>query len=374
MLAACGGDNGGRKRVKVGVVLSLTGPARSLGTSERDTVDAFKDSLSDAGGTRIAWIVADDASDPSAAVAAVNRLVRKDHVDALVCCSTSANTLAVEPAVNAAHRPMVSLATAATTGEPASKKKWVFTTPFSDRLLLDFVTDDMRGRFLNPVAFLAAADAYGESGLREFKALAREKGIQISGSERFANTARDTTAPLTRLQRAKPDAYVIWGTSPAAAIAQRNVRQLGIDVPVYQSYRVVNQTFLHVSRGAAEGVLIAGGRLPFAPVLNGDEPQERRIISFADRFRKETGSPPDAFAGYAYDAMSIIRAAARRTVGGDLEGDALAERLRDEIEKTHDLVGVTGIYSYSPDDHAGLDNRSVEMIEVIDGKFLPAVH
>jgi branched-chain amino acid transport system substrate-binding protein len=374
LLTGCGGDDGGPKRVKVGVVLSLTGSARSLGTPERDAVDAFKDSLSDAGGTRIAWIVKDDGSDPATALAAVNRLVRKEHVDALICCTTSANTLVVEPAVTTGHRPMISLGAAAATVEPAGDKKWFFKTPYNDRLLLDFVTDDMRGRFLNPGAFLAADDAEGESGLREFKALAGDKGIQISGSETFANTDRTLSDQLTRLKRGKPDAYVIWGATPAAAIAQRDVRDLGIDVPVYQSYRVANQAFLRLSGKAAEGVLIPGGRLLFAPVLDGDEPQEKRIIFFADHFRKATGLAPNPSAGYAYDAMLIIWNAAKRTVDSDVEGDALGRRLREEIEKTHDLVGVTGIYSYSPDDHAGLDNRSVAMIEVIDGRFLPATH
>jgi branched-chain amino acid transport system substrate-binding protein len=375
LLVGCGGDGGGSaKRMKVGVVLSITGPAGALGTAERDAVDAFKDSFRDAGGTSIRWIVADDGSDPNKAVAAVNRLVRKDHVDALICCSTSSNTLAIQPAVDSAKRPVISLADADAIVEPASERKWFFKTPFNDRVTLDFLTDDMKGRFVNPVAFLSADDAYGESGLKEFKALAAEKGIQISGSEKFAEAAKDMTAQITRLQRGKPDAYVIWGTPPAAAIAQRDIRDLGVDVAVYQSYAVANQTFLDLSGKAAEGVLIPGGRVLFAPVLDPDEPQKKKIISFADRLKKATGAAPSQYAGYAYDAMLIIRDAVKRTAESDAEGDALGTQLRDEIEKTHGLVGVTGTYSYSPDDHAGLDKSSVAMIQVIDGRFLPSAH
>jgi branched-chain amino acid transport system substrate-binding protein len=373
-LAGCGGDDRGAKRVKVGVVLSITGQAGTLGTAEGDTVDAFKDSLSDVGGARIRWIVDDDGSDPTKAVAAVNRLVREDHVDALICCSTSSNTLAVLPAVDAAQRPAISLGDAAGVDAPAGEKKWLFQTPYNDRLTLDAATDDLRGRFLSPVAFLAADDAYGENGLKEFKALARQKGIQVSGFERFGDTDRDMTAQVTRLQRGKPDAYVIWGVPPAAAIAERNIRGLGVDVPVYQSFGAANQAFLDLSGKAAEGTLIAGGQLPIARDLDGDNPLEKRIISFADRFKNETGSTPNAYAGYTYDAMVIIRDAAKRTVESGAEGEALGRPLRDEIEKTHNLLGVTGIYSYSPDDHAGLDKRSVAMIEVIDGKFRAATH
>jgi branched-chain amino acid transport system substrate-binding protein len=232
----------------------------------------------------------------------------------------------------------------------------------------------MNGRFLNPVAFLAADDAYGKSGLKDFKELAADKGIQISGTAKFADTDKDMTAQITQLQRGHPDAYVIWGLPPAAALAQRSLRDLGIDVADYQSFGAANQAFLDLSGKAAEGTLAAGGQLLAPDRLDGDMPLEKRIISFADRFQQKTGSAPDQFAGYVYDAMTIIRDAAKRTVDSGVEGDALARRLRDEIEKTHGLVGVTGIYSYSPDDHAGLDKSSVAMLEVHDGKFVPATH
>jgi branched-chain amino acid transport system substrate-binding protein len=172
----------------------------------------------------IKWIVEDDGSDPNKAVAAVNRLVRKDKVDALICCSSSSSTLVVGRAVDSAQRPAISLA-AAPAAQPARKRKWLFTVPYTDRLTLDVATDDMNGRFLNPVAFLAADDAGGERALKDFKALTAEKGIQIGGSEQFAPTAKDVNAQLTRLQRGRPDAYLIWGSPPAAAIAQRDLRE-----------------------------------------------------------------------------------------------------------------------------------------------------
>jgi branched-chain amino acid transport system substrate-binding protein len=137
---------------------------------------------------------------------------------------------------------------------------------------------------------------------------------------------------------------------------------------------VADQTFLDLSGKAADGALIPGGQLLFARSLPGDNPLQKRIKSFADRFQKQTGSAPNQFDGYAYDAMLIIRGAVQRTVESDVEGQALRKRLRDEIEKTRNLVGVTGIYSYSSDDHAGLDKRSVAMVEVIDEKFSAPVH
>jgi len=375
-LASCGGDGGtsGTQRVKVGVVLSLTGPAHALGASERDTVNAFQNSLGAADGARITWIVEDDGSDPTKAVVAVNRLVSKDRVDALICCSTARNTLAIGRTAESAEEPTISLSSGAVGFQPAETERWFFQTPYSDQLTLDAATDDMKGRFLSPVAFLAANDASSQIALRDFKELARAKGIRISGTATFSNSAKTVTAQLSELQRGHPDAYVIWGMPPAAAIAQRDVRKLRIDVPVYQSFGVANQAFLNLSGRAAEGVIIAGGQVIVAPALNGDNPLEKRITAFADRFRKKTGSAPSSFAGYAYDAMGIIRNAVKRTAGDGVHGKALRERLRDAIEKTHNLVGVTGTYSYSPEDHAGLDKRSVAMLEVIDGKFMPAVH
>jgi branched-chain amino acid transport system substrate-binding protein len=374
-LGACSSSSGGGDTVKVGVVLSVTGPAGSLGSPERDVVNAFKDRLTKVGDSRIEWIVEDDGSDTNRAVSAVNRLISEDRVDAIICCTTSPNSLAVQTAIAPTGVPNMALAAASAITEPAGEKKLFFKTPFNDRLTLGVTARDMKERDLTTVAFLGSDDAYGESGLKAFKAGAAEHGITISGSETFAPTDTDVTAQLTRLRRGNPDAYLVWGVPPAAAVAQRDLRRLGIDEPAYQGLGVTNQTFLDVSKGAAEGVRIAAGKLLVASSLSKDDPLGKSILRFVDRHEAAIGRPPNPFSGYVYDAMRIVHDAIARAVEGGAEpggGDALRSAIRDQIERTRDFVGVTGVFNFSPRDHVGLDERSVAIIEVKGGEFVPA--
>jgi branched-chain amino acid transport system substrate-binding protein len=374
LVGCSGASDADDDTIKVGVVLSITGPAGTLGAPERNTVRTFEDQLSAAGESRIEWIVEDDGSDTNRAVAAVNRLISEEGVDAVVCCTTSPNSLAVQTAIAPTGVPTIALAAAAAITEPAAEKKLFFKTPFNDRLTLRVTAADMKRRGLMGVAFLASDDAYGESGLKAFESAAEEEGLTVSGTETFAPTDTDMTAQITRLRRGDPDAYMIWGVPPAAAVAQRNLRQLGIDEPAYQGLGVTNQEFLKLSGASAEGVRIAAGKLLIPSHLQDDDPLAKSIASFSDRYQQAVGQPPNPFAGYGYDAMTIVHAAIERTVQSGVpdSDEELRQRIRDEIERTRDLVGVTGVFTYAPDDHVGLDETSVAMIEVKDGTFVPA--
>lgn len=379
-LIACGDSNGGggdgdsAEPVKVGVVLSLTGPASSLGTGQRATVNTFRKQLSKTAGRPIEWIVEDDASDPTQAVAAVNRLI-SEGVAAVLCCTTSPNSLAIQPAIEQAQLTNIAMAGAADIVEPAREKSLFFKTPPTDTLTIEVAVDHMVSQGIDSAAFLSSDNAYGESGLEAFREVARQQDIEVTGAETFADTDEDMTAQLTKLRRGNPGAYVIWGIPPAAAIAQRNLRDLGIEEPAYQSFGVANDQFIELAGGAAEGVLIAAGQLILVPGLEGDGELEKSIVDFADRYRQANGERPSSFAGYMYDAMVIMRDALDRALesGADLgDPEAFRASVRDQVEKTADLVGVSGVYTYSPADHVGLDERAVTIIEVRDGRYVAA--
>jgi branched-chain amino acid transport system substrate-binding protein len=266
--------------------------------------------------------------------------------------------------------PTIALAAATAITEPTDEKQLFFKTPFNDRLTLEVTAADMKQQAITRVAFLASDDAYGESGLKAFEAAARSNGLTLTGTETFAPTDTDVTAQISRLRGGDPDAYMIWGIPPAAAVVQRNLRQLGITEPAYQGLGVTNATFLKLSGKSAEGVRIAAGKLLVGSSLAADDPLAESIQSFTDRYREAVGSEPNPFAGYAHDAMLIMQSAVDRAVAGS-DGE-LRSRIRNEIERTRELVGVTGVYNFAPDDHVGLDESSVTMIEVEDGKFTPA--
>ncbi|MGH2698491.1 MAG: ABC transporter substrate-binding protein, partial [Actinomycetota bacterium] len=350
---------GGDETIRIGVVVSVTGSASSLGESERNTVELFQEQFSEIGGTEVEWIVEDDASDPTQAVTAVKQMIDRENVHAVVCCTVSPNSLAIIETVQGDEVPNISLAAAAQIVEPAADRTWVFKTPQNDALMVDVLTDHMLDQGIQTVAFLGFDDAYGEGGLVAFEQVIGDKPLEMTGSETFAREDTDVTAQLTRLSRPNPDAYLIWAIPPGADVAQQNLVDLGLGGQVYQSHGVANATFLELGGDAVEGTFLPAGKLLTADDLPDDDPQKEVLLTYRDGYEEEYGEgSANTFGGHAYDAMLVLEGAIGRALDGDADPsdvEAFRSTLRDEIEATGDLPGTGGVFSYSTEDHAGLD-------------------
>lgn len=362
------GGGGGKSPIKIGVVVSITGNASSLGEPERNTVELYKEEFSEIAGYPVEWIVRDDGSDPTQAVVQVNRLIGEEKVAAVVCCTITPSSMAIIETVQQNQVPNISLAAGAQIVTPAAERRWVFKTPQNDSLMVDVLTDHMVAHGIKRVAFLGFNDAYGDGGRQAFKEVAARKGIEIAADESFARTDKDVSAQLVRMKAANPDAYLIWAIPPGANVAQQNMKDLGIDKPIYQSHGVANRNFLELGGEAVEGTLLPAGKLLAAELLPDGDPQKKVLLDYKQRYEGKYGEgTANTFGGHAYDAMLILKAAIERAVqGGADPADLPAFRaaLRDQIEQTKELVGISGVFNYSPDDHHGLDRRAATMLEV----------
>lgn len=354
--------------IKIGVVVSITGNASSLGEPERNTVELFKGEFSEIAGHPVEWIVRDDASDPTQSVVQVNRLITEERVAAVVCCTTTPSSMAILDTVQQQQVPNISLAAGAQIVTPAAERKWVFKTPQNDALMVEILVDHMVAHGIKRVAFLGFNDAYGDGGRQAFRQVAAQKGIEITAEESFARTDRDVSGQISRMRATNPDAYLIWAIPPGANVAQQNMKDMNITAPIYQSHGVANRNFLELGGQAVEGTLLPAGKLLVAEDLPDDDPQKEVLLQYKQRYEERYGQgSANTFGGHAYDAMLILREAIQRAVGaGANPADLAAFRsaLRDAIEQTRELVGISGIFTYSPDDHHGLDRRAAVMIKV----------
>lgn len=382
LLAVLSGPAAGQQAVvKIGFVLDITGGASSLGVPERNTVLLYQDEMGTAQGpsgpVRIQYLVTDGESDPTKAVLATKRLIDEDRVVTVVCCTTSPGSIAIIQTVQSARVPNISLAAAASIIEPVEQRRWVFKTPQTDRLMIDLLTDHMRSRGIRRVAYLGFDDAFGQGGLTEFERLAPPKGIEIVAKESFARAATDVSAQVTRAMGRSPQAFLIWAIPPGAVVAQRNIRDLGITIPVYQSHGVANADFLRLGGAAVEGTLLPAGKLLVAELLPDSDPQKRALLQYLERYEARHGrGSRNTFGGHALDAMLIVRPAIERTLRQGVRPENVGgfrAVLRDQIERgTKELVGITGIFSFSDRDHLGLDRRAAVMLEVRNNTWQPA--
>ena len=194
-------------QVKVGVTVSSTGPAASLGIPERNTVALLPKEVA---GQKIEWIVLDDATDTTQAVKNSRKLASDDKVDVLIGTSVTPGSLAMVDVAAEAKVPMISVAASAKIVEPVDdKRRWVFKTPQNDALMAGALADAMSKSKVKTLGFIGFADAYGDGWLDVMQKAAKAKGIEIVSIEKYSRTDTSVTGQVLKLIGAKPDAILI---------------------------------------------------------------------------------------------------------------------------------------------------------------------
>jgi branched-chain amino acid transport system substrate-binding protein len=351
--------------IKIGAIFSVTGPASFLGEPERNTVKMLADDLNQAGGLLgrpVEVIVYDDESDTTKAVTAVDRLLKRDKVAAIVGPSTSGSSLAIMPKVEEARVPLISCAAAKKITEPV--RRWVFKTPQSDALAVKKIFRDLSQRGVKRLALMTASDAFGAAGREELKALSGPAGLAVAADEVFGPKDTDMTAQLTRIKGTDAQAVVVWGTNPGPAVIARNRNQLGIKLPLYMSHGVASPKFIELAGPAnAEGILLPAGRLIADGQVPAGHPQKKILESYRKAYEARFKQPVSTFGGYAWDALSLVAHAIRAS------GSAEPAAIRDGVERARGFWATTGEFNFSAEDHNGLTDEAFVMVRITKGDW-----
>lgn len=349
--------------IKIGSVLSLTGPASFLGGPTKNVLEHYIKDLNAHGGVlgrKIELIMYDDGGQPDKSSTLTKRLIESDNVDLLVSGNTTAVTMAVIPLIERAQIPMVNLAGAVSIVEPV--KKWVFKPSFTDRMAAEKVFTDMKKRGLTKIALISEDAGFGKSGRDQSLMVASAYGIEVVADETYSAKDTDVTAPLTKIRNAPGvQAVFNWGFGQGPAVVTKNYRQLGIDLPLYQSHGVASKEFIRLAGGAAEGVRLPATGLLAPEQLAATDPQKPVVSAIKTFYEGTFKSEVSTFAGQAYDALMIGMAAIQRA------GSTDKGKVRDEIEKTSGFVSTSGMVTMSPTDHMGLNLNGFHVYEIQNG-------
>jgi len=351
--------------VKIGAVLSVTGPASFLGDPEKRTLEMYVEDINAKGGVngnKLKLIVYDDGGDANNARTFATRLIEEDDVFAMVGGTSTGSTLAMIPAFEEAHTPFISLAGAIQIIDPV--RKWVFKTPHTDRMACEKIFADLNRRHLTTIAMISGTDGFGKSMRDQCVAVAPKAGITIAHEESYGPRDSDMTPQLTNIKSTPGvQAVVNPGFSQGPAIVTRNYRQLGIALPFYQSHGVASKEYIDLAGAAAEGVRLPAAALLVADKLNPSDPQKPIVTNYARAYRDKTGKAVSTFGGHAYDGLMILVQAMQRA--GALD----KAKVRDEIEKTKGYIGTGGVVNMTPTDHMGLDLTAFRMLEIKNGDW-----
>ena len=352
-------------QVKIGAVLSVTGPASFLGDPEKRTLEMYVEALNAKGGVngqKLQVIIYDDGADANAARTFATRLIEEDKVVAMVGGTTTGSTLAMMPAFDDAQIPFISLAGAIQIVQPV--RKWTFKTPHTDRMACEKIFADLKRRNLTTIALISGTDAFGKSMRDQCVAVAPAAGIKIAHEESYGPRDSDMTPQLTNIRNtAGVQAVVNPGFGQGPAIVTRNYRQLGITLPLYQSHGVASKQFIDLAGPAAEGVRLPAAALLVANKLADNDPQKPVVVEYTRAYQQKTGQPVSTFGGHAYDGLMILVQAMQRAKSSE------PAKVRDEIEKTKGYVGTGGIVNMSATDHLGLTLSAFRMLEIKNGDW-----
>ena len=349
---------------KVGAIFAVTGPAAWLGTPERNTAKMIEEQVNMAGGINghpLEIIIEDTVGDATRTVTAAKKLITKDNVLAIVGPSRSGTSMAVIPIVEEAKVPLISCAAAESIVVPV--KSWVFKTPQKDSDATVRIYEYMNEQGISKIAIITPTSGFGDQGRKQLKKFAPEFGIEIVADETYGPKDTDMTAQLTKIKATEAQAVVNWSIVPGQVIVAKNMRQLGMKIPLFQSHGFGNIKYAQTAGEAGEGIIFPCGRLLAVDTLPDEHPQKEVLAKYKKEYEAKFGEDVSTFGGHAWDGLWLIIAALRE-VGPD------REKIRNYLENTKNFVGTGGIFNFSPEDHNGLTKDAFEMLTVKNEKFV----
>lgn len=356
--------------IKIGVVLSETGPAASLGIPEQKTVELFPKEIA---GQKVTYIFKDDGSDPTAAVKAAKELIDSDMVDLVIGPSITPNSMAMLDVIGTSKTPNISLAAGRPIVFPVSGNRvWAFNTPQTTGLMARAITKNLVKDKVTTVAFIGFNDAYGEDWWNNFSKDVKAAGIQVVANERYTRTATSVTGQILHIVAAKPQAVLIAASGTPAALPERELKKVGYEGQIYQTHGVANPDFLRVCGADCNGTIVPVSPGVVAEQLPADSPIKATAMKFARTYEGAYGKNSlSQFSANTWDAITLLEHAVPVALEHAKPDDTVAFRaaLRNALEGLKDVDGADGIYSMSPTNHNGLDDRAVVLTRIENGTW-----
>ena len=350
--------------IKVGVIFAVTGPASFLGAPEKKTVEMFVGKINTAGGInghKIELIIKDSGAKPENAISLAKQLIDEEKVLAIIGPSTSGETMAIKNICQEGKTILLSCAAAEDIVNPVAS--YVFKTPQKDSDAAKLIYKILKSKGITKVGVIASNDGFGMAGKKQLETLAPEYGIKVAISEAYDKQATDLTDVLTKLKGQEVQAVINWSIVPAQSLVAKNMKQIGLNVPLLQSHGFGNIKYVQAGGEAANGTLFPCGRLLVAESLPDDHPQKALLIQYKKDYETSFKEDVSTFGGHAYDALLILTEAIKKA------GTPDTDKVRDAIENLKGVVGTAGVFNFSSQDHNGLGIDAFEMLTVKDGKF-----
>ncbi|MGE0796794.1 MAG: ABC transporter substrate-binding protein [Lautropia sp.] len=353
-------------QIKIGVIVSATGPTALVGIPQRNTVPLLPKTM---GGQPVEYTVLDDGSDTTASVTAVRKLISEQNIDVLIGPSGTPNAMAVLQFIAESGVPMMSPTGGASVVLPMNdQKKWVFKTTQNDDIIAAALVDHMVKVGVKTVGLIGTADPFGENWAKVFGELSAAKGIKVVASEKFNRSDTSVTGQSLKILAARPDAVLVTAPGGPSVLPHITLIDQGYKGRMYQTHGAALPDFLRLGGKKVEGTVLAASLMLVLPEMPDSNPSKKMATSYIEAYKQAHGSVPATFGANVYDAGLLLdRAVPIALQKGKPGTKEFRAALRDALEQTKELVATQGVYNMTPADHSGFDQRGRELITVKDG-------
>lgn len=360
------------EQYKVGVVAPISGPASILGKYFAQAVEIETKYLNAAGGVNgipLKLLIEDDQTSPSLSVVATKKVIQEGIV-AICGPVLTNNVLAAIPEIEKAAVPSLCAGAGREVVEPL--RKWVFKIPHTDtkvvHLMLKFAKERLH---VNRAAVLFQDDASGVSAAKQTKELASHYGISLVAEESCHASDTSMVAQFTKIAKTDAETVLIYVFAGPGAIVAKNAYQVGFKKPLVYYHGAVSESLIRIAGTAAEGTYFVGVKPSVADALPKSDAQKPYIDRFMGRL-KEANVRFDTFHGNGHDALNLLAHALKKTPATTTDLVAIRETIRAELEKLRSFPLLNAIYTFTPQDHDGALAEALLMLQVKDGRFVPA--
>jgi branched-chain amino acid transport system substrate-binding protein len=338
--------------IKIGAVVSLTGPGAGLGQPERNGMLLAEKDVNDKGGVQgrpIKVLVEDDGSKADNAKNKAEQLIFDEKVVTILGPSLTASTGAVAAMTNNEGMAELALTGLGPKIELSYKSLFHLLPPqeLNARAMLEYATKALNSKKIG----VLHDTGYGQVVTNSLNALKAQYGVEFVAVEKFEVGATDTSAQAAKVRAANPDVVFIIATSP---VPFRNARQVRISQPIVSAIGSSSYDYVRGMGEFADDVV-------FPEFVVGEDPLPHQV-EFVKKYRQAYNSLPKNYEAAGWDAVHII-AKAVETAGPNAKREEIANAIRGPY------AGVLAAYNFEVDDMTGIQLSSYVYSKLVKGAF-----
>jgi len=353
--------------IRIGTFLSESGAYAWHGIPAMQSIRLYVERINRQGGVLgrpIELVHFNTHSSVGAARDSVRSLISEHKVDLLIGGSSSGAAISVIPLVEKAKVPYIALAGSSAIVDPV--KRWVFKTPHTDQMAVKKIFSDMKQRGISRIGLISSSADFGRAGRKQVLTRAVDFGIDVALDEQYAPRVLAIPEQLARInETAGLQALLVFSSGAGAAMVTREIRDAGIDLPLYQTQDIASLTYLKLAGRAAEGVRFPAPALLLGNGMRFPTAQQHVMTQYSKTFESAYNKPVSVFGGYAYDGLMLAVDAMRRA------GSTDHEAVRRALEETRNFISTSGPVNMSAYDHLGIGLSTFPMMEIRNGRFRP---